>query len=799
MKHIGVCGSVFFLLTVSGYADQIVIASDAGKVVRFAAAELQWHLKEITGETPAIVPDDAARSGYEYRVGASKRTRLQADDLAPQVWTINATDEAVEFVGRDNPEKGEGLPGLYVDQGSLYAVYEFLEKDCGVVWADSTEYGTVFTKHGVMHPAAGFRRGRPFIRYRGGAPLDHDRYEPELWKRGSEGLKRYNEFAYPGLSEKEIQARKRIFLRRHRLGGDLACANHSFYWCYERFLQKDHPNFEEYHPEYFAKGYVGTPPQMCYTDPGFIARTIKDIREYFDNGIGYTKRYRNIGAVGYNWGRNNYCLEPMDNGSFCKCERCVKEYEPERSAEQSEQSTHWFKFVNTVAREIKKSHPGKHITTLAYFTHKGLPTGIKLEDNVVVYFCITANRTCYSKLLDTELEQMRAWRRAYPKQPLAMWLYNTFPLEIANNGGFNCFPGFFAEEAAAQYRLFKELDVSSGIFHCGFNGEIDNYMQCEWMIDPTRRTEAMLDEYFAGCGAAAKPLKEFYRTVERRYCDKSLYPEGAVHQTVQLAWGALGDEATMTKLEKLIGEAEAAAATDFEKARVKCFRLAVWDYMKEGYDAYTVRTKTPVPHWTAERIAAAGGDTAKVDWNSLAAVPVTYYDRGAATESSFKGGTVRLANDGAYLYLELTEKCATAKLVNAPAIACFDTWEFLFERQRAQPFRYYLSAPDGRIVGSSWGEVNWRQNVPAEESGDKAYGAKCTTDLSRPDVWTARYAFPLARMLDKPVAPGETIYFNIVRVAGGEVANTGKRFDILVLNPYTTVHTSDRAGEILLK
>ena len=782
-------------------ADQIVISEEAGRVVSFAAQELQRHLKEITGVTYPIVTDAESANDFEYRVGPSRRTLFKKGDLESQVWTINVTDDAVELVGLDDSTKGGGLPGIYDEQGSLYAVYEFLEKDCGVIWADSTDYGTVFTKRGVIRPVKGCRRGKPFMRYRGGAPIDSgDRYFPEMWRKGSEGLKRYYAFAYSGKDEKAIHEQKRLFIRRHRLGGEYAPANHSFYWYYERFWYKEHKNFESYHPEYFAQGYTGEPPQLCYSNPETLKQVIADVRAYFDGG-GFTNLYRNVGRTGYIWGKDSYALEPMDTGGYCKCQRCLAEYEPNREDDKAQQSTQWYRFVNEVARAIKKSHPTKRIATLAYSAHEGLPTDMKMEDNVVVYFCVSANRTPHMELLEQQLGRMRLWRQAYPKLQLALWLYNGFPLEVAQNGGFHCFPGFFATEAERQYRFFKELDVNGGIFHCGFNGEIANYMQSEWMIDPTRSAEAMLDECFAGCGKAEKPLKAFYRIVESRYRDKSLWPPKAGHETIEIAWNVLGNALTMTRLGELMAEAERLAETPFEKARVKCFRLAVWDYMKDGFDAYTVRAKAPVPKWIAPRVSAAGGDVAKVDWASLPTEKLVYLERGTDKPSgAFPDGTVRLANDGEWLYLELTEHAETAKLVNAPSIACFDTWELLFERQRAQPFRYYMSAPDGRISGQSWGEVNWRQNVKASETGHPSYGAKCVTDVTRPDVWTSRYAFPFATMLDKPVKPGETVYFNLVRVAGKAVAaKAEKAFGIFTFTPFTTVTTSDRAGEILIE
>ena len=102
--------------------------------------------------------------------------------------------------------------------------------------------------------------------------------------------------------------------------------------------------------------------------------------------------------------------------------KCAQQREPEREKENGTESTYWFRFVKTVADEIKKSHPKKQISTLAYQTHEALPRGIALPDNVVVYFCIYANRMPYSVVLDQQLARMKQWRDAYPGQPLAMWL-----------------------------------------------------------------------------------------------------------------------------------------------------------------------------------------------------------------------------------------------------------------------------------------------------------------------------------------------------------------------------------------
>lgn len=457
---------------------------------------------------------------------------------------------------------GANWPWMYDEQGPMYAVYDFLERECGVVWANPSDYGTGFRKDPNLAVAPASRRCRPWMSYRGGAPLDREVVTPLDWKRGSDGERRYNEFAYAHPKAKGLQ--DKLYMLRNRLGGDFAKANHSFYWWYDRFWNEKSKTFEAFRPDYFAKGYDGQPPQLCYMNPEVVAKTVDDVRRYFDDADFRRSHFNDTGRDHFIWGENNSCLEPMDNSSFCKCRDCTRLYEPERRGDNSMHSTYWFTFVNAVAREIGRSHPSKRITTLAYMGHEGLPNGVALEDNVTVYFCVSANRMPNSADHPKQFASMAEWRRAYPRQPLAMWLYNCFPMEIARNGNWHCFPGFFAHEAERQYRFFVENDIRGGVLPC-------------------------------------------------------------------------------------------------------------------------------------------------------------------------------------------------------------DVWEFVVERQEAQPCRYYMTGCDGRMDALSYGEVNWRQGVPSRESGLVNYGAKCVTDRTAPDRWTARWAFPLATLADAPLKAGDSFHLNCIRVASNAI------------------------------
>lgn len=782
----------------------IVIAKDADKAARFGAADLKWHLDTITGGDFKILNDDDASLKGENApfcicVGPSALTKAKRDDFASQEFAVKAYPGRIELVGRDRKDKGKFIfkiakdgvhlknaPGFYDEQGTMYAVYDFLEKECRAVWADTSDLGTVLPRDSYFTVRVNDRVDKPFFPYRGGTIEGH-RLKLDLWKNGTEGSKAYRAVAFH--NPKRYDNQDRLFRLRNRIGGVKLSANHSFAHYYNMYWNENAKNFVRKWPEIFAKGYIGQPPQMCYTSPEFIELVIKDIRAYFDQDP-ETGRFV--------WGPNNYCLEGMDNSCFCKCPTCAPMMEPERASENGAESTYWFTFVKKVAEEIKKSHPTKQISTLAYHSHEALPRGVVLPGNVVVYFCIYANRMPYSLVLENQLKRMKQWREAYPKQPIAMWLYNTFPLEYTNKGGFNCLPGFFGDEAYKLFQFFKENNIRAGIFNCGFNGEVDSYMHLKWMINPDRKVDDLIDEYFRGYGKAAAPLKEYYRAVEKRYCDKSRYPKGVMHQTAAYAWGEPGAAALMEKLAKLMAEAEAAAETPDEKRRVETWKLEYWEYMRQGYETYVERSKSPRPSWIARRIPAADGDLGKVDWNSLEKTPFNLYDAGT-TDKTPLAGSSRFAHDGKWLYLELDLEIEVANNHISPGIFSHDTWELFFACQEAPPYRHYASSPDGRMVAFSNGEVNWRMNVPATESGPPCYGAKVKSDRTNAHLWRQMFAFPLDKMLDKPVKPGEFIHLNGIAVLNPKITKGRTANYILAITPATTVHITDRMGKITLE
>lgn len=792
---------------------EIVVADNPSKVASFAAAELKWHLDKMTGADFRIVSESCASTGMvSILVGRTSKSAFDVDAFSPQEFAIDVRPRSIELIGVDDPATGAvdivhfsngaiahdmDIPKPFVRCATTYALYGFLSETLGVKWLDPTDYGTIVPRRATLNVPCFTKRGVPPFSYRGGT--FQNGFNPSFWKSSggapaeAAGHAKYMNFAYHGRDYRYWQPQMRLFLLRHRALGEKANANHSFYGWYKRFWEKDDPKnreFVEYRPEYFAKIPKGSgrPGQLCYTEPGVIEQTIKDVRAYFDGPV--ENRI---------WGENCVCLEPMDNADFCPCERCRAEYEPERAADNSQHSTHWFRFVNKVAREVAKTHPGKRVNTLAYWSHEGVPSGEKIEENVMVYFCIFHNRMPYrQKSLEKQMNRLKEWMKAYPGRRFAMWLYNTFPLENYNYAGVIGVPGFFAHHAEKQFDVFRSGDFSQGIYHCGMNGSIDSYLQFKWMLDPSLRADDMLDEYFSACGPAAPALRKFYDLVEERYCSPEFRPEGVKQSSLECSWKHVCPPEIMDRLAALMDEAEQAVASsgsEFEKARVRLFRLEVWEYMLAGVRQYETQQTVKPPVWNCSRIAEANGDIAGVDWAKIAPDTRKLLYSGAELASPVRA-TMRFANDSTHLYLELELTIKTPELRNFAYISYCDDIELYFASEKNSAYRTYFSSPNGRIRAGAFGKGKW-DVAPAKELRP-AFGAKCVSDTSRNGLWRTRYAFPLKSLVDKPLKPGDSVYLNVASVLHPSHVGRVGSHTVLISTSYSGLHDTGRIGTVVL-
>ncbi len=757
-------------------AATIVIARQATKAAQFAAADLQWHLKQITGGDFRLARDDEPVAGLRILVGESQAT--DTFDFKPQEYLIRFTPEALILAGRDQPDSAEvkwsltptqaewdTWPSIWDEQGTMYAVYDFLERHCNVRWLNPTETGMDCPAQPTLTVSGSEIRRSPFFRYRYASYPGAERYDQYtgLWAYGSDGYKTWEEAAYPNLRARfqggAYTLAKRgwnmLFRLRHREGGEICLGNHSLYGYYRRFWEPEKGQealFESKHADWFAMssagtpGYEGKPPQMCYTSRGLVEQVAKDAREFFDTG----KTYPGAQAAG-----NFFCVEPMDNASFCKCPDCQK-WLTDHDADSpffsnGRHSDYFFQFVNEVAKEVRKTHPDKWIVCLAYMTHAEHPTQVKLEPNVAVQYCFACNRLNYDRpSYEHEWAQLQQWRAAEPDRPLYLWLYYTFPVEIANGGKTHCFPGYFAHAIGQQFDLFRWLNLR-GMFHCGYGQDVEAYVTYRLMDDPSLRVDDLLADYFTRLyGPAAGPMRQFYELIERTYDNPANYPEsiasgrieGHHHQTIEMAWGYLGNEKRMQQLAGLVAQAVAAAQTPEQKHRVELFRLGTWEYMLQGRQQYLERARTRYGgRGPVLRVPFAAGDAGALMDTDLAhaeALSLTTW-RSRLAEPTRRQLAARLLQDGRQLVLQLEEQADPQALKSPADITGGDHWEVLIAQERSGPLHRLLLSASGSALWDGQ-RTSQRVTVAAGAGG-----------------YALRLSLPIT------VTPGMHLFLNLVR------------------------------------
>ena len=212
-------------------ATAIVISDTAFPVVVYAADELQYHIQKATTAKLQIVrenkkPDSFRGWIYLGNCRATAAQGIDLDNLPPAGFIMKTLGDSLYLAGRDNDRK-VGSHAQCTWHGTLWAVYEFLEKQMNVCWLWPGELGEVIPSTDNISITSLNQMGTP-------------NFQSTKW-------------SVQGRSEEvgwsSVQARDKFFndqdkwLLRHRFAATKCLSyGHKFgnYW--ERF-RKTHPEF----------------------------------------------------------------------------------------------------------------------------------------------------------------------------------------------------------------------------------------------------------------------------------------------------------------------------------------------------------------------------------------------------------------------------------------------------------------------------------------------------------------------------------------------------------------------------
>lgn len=289
-------------LVQDGQARAVIVTADAPtKTASYAAQELATHVEKATGVALTIVAESDRPADVPTRVfiGQTETALLNgidAERLPRETYVLRSVGNDLFIVGHE--DDGDPLDENNPNAGTLFGVYELLERSIRVRWLWPGDLGTFVPKtdtieipsiHDMAAPALAFR-SLVWSRIRA---IARDRQTVSA------------EDARLGFSQQtahDYAVALRVLLRRHRLGGLDAKppSGHTFTGWWKKYGAE--------HPEWFALRRDGT---RGHPDPDYDAVSLCVTNEALQD------------FIVEQWdGKSPIVLGPVDRPGRCTCDKC---------------------------------------------------------------------------------------------------------------------------------------------------------------------------------------------------------------------------------------------------------------------------------------------------------------------------------------------------------------------------------------------------------------------------------------------------------------------------------------------
>lgn len=453
----------------------IVRSRAASPSVVYAAEELQKFIRQMTGAELAIRADDEPLPVKAILLGETAYTE-RVLNAKPDVAALGA--DGFRLVTAGDHLCVLGGPA----RGTLYGVYELLERHWGCRWYAS--FHSVIPRQDTLVVNSLDDTQLPAFAMR----------EPYWWEM------RNGDFAARCRANGNGMGLEDRHGGKIRFGGGLFV--HTFY----RLVP---PNeFFDEHPEYFSliegRRQIGW-SQLCLTNPDVVRIVTQRV----------------LAAIRRDPTAKLFSVSQNDWDGHCLCDNCMAIEKREESP-----SGTLIHFVNQVAEQVEKEFPDVWIETLAYQYTRKPPKSIRPRHNVVPRLCTI--ECDFSLPLDKSpypqnvrfVADIKGWSAITDK--LFVWDYTTnFHNYVGPHPNFPALPG--------NIRFFRDNRVV-GLFEQGANegphaefGELRSWLIAKLLWNPDQAVEPLLDDFFAGYyGAAAGPIREYFNELQTQALDPNV-------------------------------------------------------------------------------------------------------------------------------------------------------------------------------------------------------------------------------------------------------------------------------------
>ncbi|OQA80539.1 MAG: hypothetical protein BWY31_03988 [Lentisphaerae bacterium ADurb.Bin242] len=774
---------------------EIVVPPDAGKPAGFAGEELRDLLKLAAGKDIPMVSKRSSNVKYAIVLGDSAMSRNAGIDVSKLVrdgFFMRTVGNEIFIAGIDDKQKDARMllhdstwksdPFRY-QRGTLYGVYDFLERFAGMRFYFPGELGTIIPKITDLNIPVLDIMDRPDCTVR---KYGHQRYASNVWfSKGDpilesnlnslrwrvetrnipncHGLQDMGYFKRFGKSNPEFFALKRDGSRYLQYPGYLCLSNKELW--NEIFLD--------------AKSALsGEPPEK------------RGIKYILPNGLEFSLWPHNaFNPDGF------FNVHLMDGWYKCQCAECRKYYSlPDEQAGEIV-----WEMTAEIAKRIKAAGINAYITQMGYHFFKSVPKA-DLPDNVLVQLASSGpwETVSPSEMKKTQAS-IKAWRKKLNKK---IWLWNYI---ICSSSGPYASPGtpqFSPRTVGKHYRTLGN-DISGAFMETDYNNRfiidaMNLYTGMKLLWDTSLDPDALVDEYYQLMfGKAAPEMKKFFDEFE------TLWTTSMRGKTIETpsgpqpiapsrfeTWESIYTPARIREWQTLFSIAEKkTGANTLERKRIDLMRLHFLDIVIHESKAYYEALENmksliaEVPLKNAE--LTIDGIPDESAWKS--AIPL--FLGKIKQQPTFIQARVKLLRDADNLYISfISEDPETARLVmekhkqQDPLLFEGATFE-IFLNPSADWKNYYQLAisPSGSIYSAKYPE-----KIPWIQGNQIAVHASKTN-------WSLEAAIPLA-LLPGLKANGFPANFSCNR----QIKGTPGSSDLYSWSPYLRngFHDIDKYGYI---
>ena len=537
-------------------AATIVLPAQPSAVERYAAEELVEHLAKATGQRLPTEREEAARPASDGRVriylgatAAARANGIEPEKLAREAFVLRTVDGALFIAGRDSA--GDPLE-RDTGAGTLFGVYEWLERVVGVRWLWPGELGTFVPKH-VSLPLAPIEVSIAprFFQRHVRAGLTFTSGNPAL--------------GFTSKAAAEYARIQTVFLRRHRMGrSERMSYGHAFTDWWAKYGRE--------HPEWFqlVNGKRGPTSanarySMCVSNPDLHAKIVALWRE--KGGAARTEGPSFINVV------------ENDILGQCECANCrawdgpepadaMKFYAPNFKVYGARfVSDRYARFAQAVQALAARENPNAVAISYVYFNYFQAPTsGVTLNENILLGFCPSAG--WYPRADDEHAWYQRQW---------ADWRRTGARLFFRPNyflDGYSM-PFIFAHQFAEDFQNGARNGMVATDFDA-LTGQWSTqgpslYLLMRLHVTPEANVDALLADYYAGFGPAAADVKAYFDFWEDYTMSHRALIQDVFYDRVAIRWRTwakvphrIFPPETFARGDALLARAAAAARGDGE-------------------------------------------------------------------------------------------------------------------------------------------------------------------------------------------------------------------------------------------